>query len=76
MENAENFSKSKSMINTKTDEEALSSNKRFNFKGKKLSFSQASEISDDTKDNHKLFSPVRKLKIFLFITTYYIIVIC
>ncbi len=62
MENVENFSKSKSIINTKSDEEGSSPNKKFNFKGKQLSFSQASEISDDTKDNHKLFSPVSTIK--------------
>ena len=62
MENVENFSKSKSIINTKSDEEGSSPYKKFNFKGKQLSFSQASEISDDTKDNHKLFSPVSRIK--------------
>ena len=58
MENMDNFSKSKSVIKSKSDEEEITTNKKLNFKGKQLSFSQASEISDDTKDNHKLFSPV------------------
>jgi hypothetical protein len=56
----EHFSKSKSVIKTKIEEEDIDNtpNKKFNFKGKQLSFSQASEISEDTKENHKLFSPV------------------
>ncbi len=58
----DNFSKSKSVIKSKSDEEEIIPNKKLNFKGKQLSFSQASEISDDTKDNHKLFSPVSNIQ--------------
>lgn len=47
------------LLKTKSNEEGTSHNKRRNFKGKQLSFSQASEISEDTKEDHKLLSPVR-----------------
>ena len=58
MDNMEQTSKSKSMIKTKIEDDDYPQNKKLNFKGKQLSFSQASEISEDTKDNYKLFSPV------------------
>ena len=49
---------SKNLIKIKIDEENAIQNKLLNVKGKQLSFSQESEISEDTKENHKLFSPV------------------
>lgn len=49
---------SKFLIQLKIDEENAIHNKLLNAKGKQLSFSQESEISEDTKENHKLFSPV------------------
>ena len=61
MEKKDENSKSKSLIKEKIDEEESINNKKLNFKGKQLSFSQASEISKDTKENHKLFSPVSKI---------------
>ena len=70
MENMDNFSKSKSVIKSKSDEDEITPNKKFNFKGKQLSFSQASEISDDTKDNHKLFSPVSNTQNNLYLILY------
>lgn len=61
MENNDQFSKSTSVIKEKIDEDDNSQNEKVNIKGQKLSFSQASEISEDTKENHKFFSPVRKV---------------
>ena len=55
----EKNSKPNLLIKTKLNEEDNSHNKRRNVKGKQLSFSQASEISEDTKEDHKLLSPVR-----------------
>lgn len=49
---------SKYLIKLKIDEENAIHNKLLNSKGKQLSFSQESEISEDTKENHKFFSPV------------------
>jgi hypothetical protein len=49
---------SKYLLKLKIDEENAIHNKLLNVKGKQLSFSQESEISEDTKENHKLFSPV------------------
>ena len=49
---------SKFLLKLKIDEENAIHNKLLNFKGKQLSFSQESEIIEDTKENHKLFSPV------------------
>jgi hypothetical protein len=49
---------SKDLIKLRIDEENAIHNKLLNVKGKQLSFSQESEISEDTKENHKLFSPV------------------
>ena len=49
---------SKDLINLRIDEENPIHNKLLNVKGKQLSFSQESEISEDTKENHKFFSPV------------------
>jgi hypothetical protein len=49
---------SKDLIKLKIDEENAIHNKLLNVKGKQLSFSQESEISEDTKENHKFFSPV------------------
>ena len=54
----EQLPKYKSLINTKSEEESQSLSKKLNFKGKQISFSQPSEISEDTKEGHKLFSPV------------------
>ena len=61
MDNKEQISKS--IIKEKLEDRSITPNKKLNFKGKQLSFSQASEISEDTKDNHKLFSPVSNNKI-------------
>ena len=58
MDNIEQSSKSKSVMKNKTEDDDYTPNKKFNFKGKDLSFFQASEISEDTKENYKLFSPV------------------
>ena len=63
MDDNEQISKSKSVIKEKIEEGKKTPNKKLNFKGKQLSFSQASEISEDTRDNHKLFSPVSNNKI-------------
>ncbi len=44
-----------------------------NTKEKKFSFSEASDISDDPKENHKFFSPVNKNDIYnilIFIITF------
>ena len=60
MDNNEQLTKSTSIIKEKMDEEDDSQSKKINIKGKKLSFSQASDISEDTKENHKLSSPVSK----------------
>ena len=50
----ESNSKSKSI-----DKDNLTNNKSTNnIKGKRISFSQESEISNLTKDNNKFFSPV------------------
>ena len=62
MDDNEQISKSKSVIKEKVEDGNITPNKKFNFKGKQLSFSQASEISEDIKDNHKLFSPVSNNK--------------
>lgn len=67
MENIQNSSNSKSIIKEKNQDEDNSHNKKLNFKVKQLSFSQQSEISEDTKDNHKLFSPVSNIKNKLYI---------
>lgn len=67
MENIENSSNSKSIIKEKNEDEDNSHKKKLNFKVKQLSFSHQSEISEDTKDNHKLFSPVSNLKNQLYI---------
>jgi hypothetical protein len=61
-----NNCKSKSLLRITDGEELSPNDKKFNLKGKQLSFSQASEISDDTKENYKLFSPVSKTKIIFF----------
>ena len=58
MDNIEQSSKSKSVMKIKIEDSDSSPNKKLNFKGKQLSFSQASEISEDTKENYKFFSPV------------------
>ena len=61
MDNNDQLTKSTSVIKVKTDEEDDKQMKKVNIKGKKLSFSQASDISEDTKENHKLSSPVSKV---------------
>lgn len=70
MDKIEQNSKSKSLLKERMDEEENIFNKKLNFKGKQLSFSQASKISEDTKENHKLFSPVSNFlnKIYLVIS--------
>jgi hypothetical protein len=53
--NMENNSKTKS----NNDKDNSSNNKSSNnMKGKRISFSQESEISEYTKENHRLFSPI------------------
>lgn len=52
-------SKSKSTIKLQMDNLEYTPNKK-NTKEQKLSFSEASDISDDPKEDHKFFSPVNK----------------
>jgi len=51
----DNNSKTKSINDKDTSSNNKSTN---NIKGKRISFSQESEISDFNKDNNKIFSPV------------------
>ena len=60
----ENNSKSKS---NKERDNSATNKSSINIKGKRISFSQESEISFYTKDNNKFFSPViNKINIILY----------
>lgn len=58
----ESNSKSKS-INEKEKDNSINNKSTNNIKGKRISFSQESEISAFTKENNKYFSSVIKNKI-------------